>query len=135
MRGIGNPKELIKNFKALEEAGVDQLILLHQCGDYKHEHICESLELFAAEVLPEFKERDLIRTENKQKELEPYIIKANQKVEGLSGTEEILPVEAYPLMWKKMSPENEQSTPDRRPGMTSFWQAQVGGKRPKKNKN
>ena len=28
MRGIGDPKHLIENFRALEEAGVDQLILI-----------------------------------------------------------------------------------------------------------
>jgi hypothetical protein len=33
---------------------VDQIILLNQAGKNKHEHICESLELFAKEVMPEF---------------------------------------------------------------------------------
>ena len=131
MRGIGGPKQLIENFRALEEAGVDQLILLHQCGDYQHEHICESLKLFAAEVLPEFKKRDIIRNEKKEQELAPYILKATQNMAQLSNEPGVPPVEAYPLMWKKMGTENTPSTPDRRPGMTSFWQAQVGGKRPK----
>ena len=49
---------LVKNFRALEEAGVDQMILLQQSGNYRHEHICESMELFAKEVLPQFKERE-----------------------------------------------------------------------------
>jgi hypothetical protein len=30
------------------------VILLNQAGKNTHEHICESLELFAREVLPEF---------------------------------------------------------------------------------
>ena len=30
------------------------MILLNQAGRNRHEHICESLELFAAEVMPEF---------------------------------------------------------------------------------
>jgi len=42
------------------------------------------------------------------------------------------PVEAYPLIWEKMSSGNPQGIPDRRPGMTAFWQMQVGGNRPKK---
>ena len=29
-----------------------------QAGKNRHEHICESLELFGREVLPEFKDRD-----------------------------------------------------------------------------
>ena len=40
-----------------ENAGVDQVIFVLQAGLNKHEHICESLELFAAEVMPEFAER------------------------------------------------------------------------------
>jgi len=32
-----------------EDAGVDQVIFLQQAGRNKHEHICASLELFAAE--------------------------------------------------------------------------------------
>ncbi|MGH7092654.1 MAG: hypothetical protein ACREFB_03865, partial [Stellaceae bacterium] len=30
------------------------VILLNQAGNNTHEHICESLELFAREVMPEF---------------------------------------------------------------------------------
>ncbi len=33
---------------------VDSIILLNQAGRNRHEHICESLELFAREVMPEF---------------------------------------------------------------------------------
>ena len=33
---------------------IDQVILLNQAGKNSHEHICESLELFAKEVMPEF---------------------------------------------------------------------------------
>jgi hypothetical protein len=33
---------------------VDQIILLNQAGRNRHEHICEALELFATEVMPEF---------------------------------------------------------------------------------
>ncbi|NNK73172.1 MAG: LLM class flavin-dependent oxidoreductase [Flavobacteriaceae bacterium] len=132
MTGIGTPKQLIENFRALEEAGVDQLILLHQCGAYKHEHIIESLELFAKEVLPEFKEREIIREKTKQKELTKYIADANSKVTGSEPIDNVSPVEAYPLIWKKMSSETANSSLDRRPGMTALWQLQTGGKRNKK---
>jgi alkanesulfonate monooxygenase SsuD/methylene tetrahydromethanopterin reductase-like flavin-dependent oxidoreductase (luciferase family) len=132
MSGIGNPKQLVENFRALEEAGVDQLILLQQSGNYSHEHICESLELFGAEVLPQFREREIIREKQKQKELDPFIAGAQSNVKKLENMKEVPPVEAYPLTWKKMSAENPLATPDRRPGMTAFWQMQVGAKPSKK---
>ena len=33
---------------------MDQVILLNQAGKTSHQDICDSLELFAAEVMPEF---------------------------------------------------------------------------------
>jgi len=132
MSGIGSPKQLIENFSALEDNGVDQLILLQQSGNYRHEHICESLELFGAEVLPQFKEREIIREKIKQEELHPFIANAQSNVKKPENMKDIPPVEAYPLMWNKISSENPLSTPDRRPGMTAFWQTQVGGKRTNK---
>jgi alkanesulfonate monooxygenase SsuD/methylene tetrahydromethanopterin reductase-like flavin-dependent oxidoreductase (luciferase family) len=132
MGGIGSPKHLTENFRALEKAGVDQLIFSHQCGNYRHEEICKSMELFAAEVLPQFKEREIIRQKEKQDELEPFIAAAQRNVKTLENMKEVPPVEAFPLMWDKLSAETPQSTPDRRPGISAFWQMQVGGKRPKK---
>lgn len=132
MRGIGSPAHLIQNFRELEDAGVDQLILLHQCGAYKHEHIIESMKLFAAEVLPEFKEREAIRRKQLDAELAPYIAEANSRVPELEPMQDVPPVESYPLTWKKMGVETPQATPDRRPGMSALWQMQVGGKRSKK---
>ena len=132
MGGIGSPKTLIENFRALEEAGVDQLIFLQQSGNYCHEHICDSIELFGKEVLPQFKERETIHAEAKQEELAPFIEIAESRIEELRNPQEILPVEAYPLVWNKKSVEIEQITPDRRPGMSAFWQMQVGGNRTKK---
>jgi alkanesulfonate monooxygenase SsuD/methylene tetrahydromethanopterin reductase-like flavin-dependent oxidoreductase (luciferase family) len=53
--GIGTPEDMRDHLKAFQDAGVDQVIFLQQAGRNRHEHICESLELFAAEVMPEFK--------------------------------------------------------------------------------
>ena len=136
MSGIGDPAQLVENFKALEAAGVDQLILLQQSGNYRHEHICESLELFAKEVLPAFKERDILYSQAKQMELEPFITAANNKIIKPGNIKEASQVEAsqveaYPLIWNNMSVENPAGTPDRRPGMSAFWQVQVGGNRTK----
>ena len=50
--GIGTPDDIRDHIRAFQDAGVDQVIFLQQAGRNKHEHICESLELFAAEVMP-----------------------------------------------------------------------------------
>ena len=131
MGGIGSPENIIRNFKALENAGVDQLILLHQSGNYKHEHICESLELFADQVLPQFKEREKRREEVRRKDLKPFIEKALEKAPKLVPMENIPQVEAFPLLWENKSTETPLQAPDRRPGMTALWQMQVGGNRKK----
>ena len=52
--GIGTPAEFGDLVREYEAAGVDQVIFLQQGGMNLHEHICESLQLFGDEVLPEF---------------------------------------------------------------------------------
>ena len=48
-----------------------------QQGDRnKHKDICEALELFASDVMPEFKAREITREKQKQEELAPYVEKA-----------------------------------------------------------
>jgi alkanesulfonate monooxygenase SsuD/methylene tetrahydromethanopterin reductase-like flavin-dependent oxidoreductase (luciferase family) len=70
LRGaIGTPGQLRQFLRAYEEAGVDQVIFVSQAGRNRHEHICESLELFAQEVMPEFAERDGVRQKQKQERL------------------------------------------------------------------
>ena len=59
--GIGTPDQLRAHLKGYEDAGVDQVIFVQQSGTNRHEHICESLELFAEALLPEFKQRDAVR--------------------------------------------------------------------------
>src|SRR5437763_4119464 len=55
LRGaIGTPAQIRDLVARYEAAGVDQIIFVSQAGKNRHEHICESLELFATEVLPEF---------------------------------------------------------------------------------
>ncbi len=43
--------------RRFETSHIDSVILLNQAGKNTHEHICESLELFAREVMPEFHAR------------------------------------------------------------------------------
>jgi alkanesulfonate monooxygenase SsuD/methylene tetrahydromethanopterin reductase-like flavin-dependent oxidoreductase (luciferase family) len=51
---IGSPETIRQRLRKFETSHVDQIILLNQAGKNSHEHICESLELFAQEVMPEF---------------------------------------------------------------------------------
>lgn len=55
---IGSPETIRTRLKELEDANVDQVILLNQAGKNTHEDICRSLELFAREVMPEFHARE-----------------------------------------------------------------------------
>jgi len=55
LRGaIGTPDQLRDLVRRYEAAGVDQVIFCLQAGRNRHEHICEAIELFGHEVLPEF---------------------------------------------------------------------------------
>jgi hypothetical protein len=52
---IGSPETITRKLRRFRTSHIDQVILLNQAGKNSHEHICESLELFAREVMPEFK--------------------------------------------------------------------------------
>lgn len=74
LRGaIGTPGQLRELIGRYEAAGVDQLIFVSQAGRNRHEDICESLELFAAEVMPEFAERAERLERAKQARLAPAV--------------------------------------------------------------
>ncbi|MCS5606195.1 MAG: LLM class flavin-dependent oxidoreductase, partial [Alphaproteobacteria bacterium] len=55
---IGSPETIRNKLRQYEEAHVDQVILLNQAGKTSHQDICDSLEIFAEEVMPEFHERE-----------------------------------------------------------------------------
>ena len=52
---IGSPETIAKKLRRFRTSHIDQVILLNQAGKNSHEHICESLGLFAREVMPEFR--------------------------------------------------------------------------------
>jgi luciferase family oxidoreductase group 1 len=52
---IGSPETIRRRLREFEATGVDQVILLAQAGRTTHVDICRSLELFAREVMPEFR--------------------------------------------------------------------------------
>lgn len=55
---IGSPDSLRAKLRKFEASNVDQVILLNQAGNNRHEDIMASLELFAQEVMPEFHGRE-----------------------------------------------------------------------------
>ena len=71
--GIGTPEDMRTHLRALQGAGVDQVIFLQQAGRNRHEHICQSLQLFADTVMVEFREAAAAREKAKQEALQPYI--------------------------------------------------------------
>jgi alkanesulfonate monooxygenase SsuD/methylene tetrahydromethanopterin reductase-like flavin-dependent oxidoreductase (luciferase family) len=74
LRGaIGTPAQLRELMRSYADAGVDQVIFVSQAGNNRHEHICESLELFAREVMPEFHEGEDEREKQKIERLGPAI--------------------------------------------------------------
>ena len=54
---IGSPETIRRKLRQFEAAHVDQVILLNQAGKTSHQDICDSLDLFAREVMPEFHDR------------------------------------------------------------------------------
>ena len=63
---IGSPDTIRARLKELEAANVDQVILLNQAGKNTHQDICDSLALFAREVMPEFQGREAEHQQWKQ---------------------------------------------------------------------
>ena len=49
-----HPADAARYLRQMQDVGVDQVIFIQQAGRNRHADICSSLELFAAEVLPEF---------------------------------------------------------------------------------
>jgi alkanesulfonate monooxygenase SsuD/methylene tetrahydromethanopterin reductase-like flavin-dependent oxidoreductase (luciferase family) len=53
---IGSPDTIRRKLRKFQDSNIDQVVLLNQAGRNTHEDICESLELFAKEVMPEFQQ-------------------------------------------------------------------------------
>jgi alkanesulfonate monooxygenase SsuD/methylene tetrahydromethanopterin reductase-like flavin-dependent oxidoreductase (luciferase family) len=81
---IGTPDQLRATLRSFQASGVDQTIFIQQSGMNRHEHICESLELFAREVMPEFKARAADRLETKARELAPYVAAAFERKKAMA---------------------------------------------------
>jgi alkanesulfonate monooxygenase SsuD/methylene tetrahydromethanopterin reductase-like flavin-dependent oxidoreductase (luciferase family) len=79
---VGSPATLRPRLRKLHDLHVDQVLLMAQTGKTTHEQICESLELFAKEVMPEFHELDREHQTWKRKVLEHEIVLADIDTTG-----------------------------------------------------
>ena len=100
---IGSPATIRAKLHKFAASNVDQVILLNQAGRNRHEHICEALELFATEVMPEFHA------------MEPEHEEWKQQV--LSGELELTEIDTEPYNFvspqsTKWKPGMEVPTPD-----------------------
>ena len=71
---IGSPETIRKKLRQFGQSRVDQVILLNQAGKTSHQDICDSLELFAREVMPEFHAAEAEHVEWKRKVLAREIV-------------------------------------------------------------
>ena len=85
--GIGTPDDIRRHIRDFRDAGVDQVIFLQQAGNNRHEQICESLELFAGEVMGEFKAEAAEREAKKTAGLAPYIDAAMARKQWMTPLE------------------------------------------------
>ncbi len=92
-RGVGTPEQIRKHLQKFSDVGVDQVIFIQQSGKNEHEHICDSLKLFAKSVMPHFKNLEKERERKKEQELAPHI-------------------EAALARKQKMSPATSESNPE-----------------------
>ena len=105
--GIGTPEDLKEHLRKFEQCGVDQVTFIQQAGMNEHRHICESLEIFAAEVMPEFKEREAEREARKLAELAPYLEAAmERKVKMAMPADEDLPT--FEALGRRITEEDAQ---------------------------
>ena len=96
-RGVGTPDQMREHLDGFREAGVDQVVFIQQGGNNRHEHICESLELFASEVMPEFRDGEEEREREKLERLAPAMERALERKEWLPALSEDEIPELLPL--------------------------------------
>ena len=94
---VGTPDQARKMMQIYEGMGCDEVLFMAQMGKIAHEDICESLRIFAEEIMPEFQEREEQKQQRKQEELAPYIEAALARKEWMQplADDDILVYEAY----------------------------------------
>lgn len=95
--GIGTPDQVHEHCKGYADVGVDQIIFVQQTGPANHDHITESLELFAKTAMPRLKADEVERQAKKQAELAPYIEAALARKKKMTpiAIDEIEPVTSF----------------------------------------
>jgi alkanesulfonate monooxygenase SsuD/methylene tetrahydromethanopterin reductase-like flavin-dependent oxidoreductase (luciferase family) len=110
-RWIGTPEQLRRHLVSFEESGVDQVAFIQQGGKNRHDHICQSLELFAREVLPEFEAQEGARAKRKQAELAPFIEQAMARKKRMAPlAEEEIP--SFVALGRQVAAKGPQLTPE-----------------------
>lgn len=82
--GIGTPDDMRAHLRDFQAAGVDQIIFMQQAGRNRNEHICESLELFASEVMGPFAAQAEERERRKAEDLAPYVEAALERKQWMA---------------------------------------------------
>ena len=90
---------------------MDQVVFVQQAGNNRHEHICESLELFAEQVMPAFKERHELRQQSRADRLAPAIERAMQRVPNLPQVDGLAALDAYPVLAAKAGLSEQPQRP------------------------
>ena len=108
---------LREHLRKFDECGVDQVTFIQQAGRNKHEHICEALELFAGEVMGEFKEREAEREKKKAEELAPFVEAAFKRKQWMKplADDEIPPVIALGRQVAEQAAKSGQALPPAAP--------------------
>ncbi len=107
--GIGTPDQVREHLEIMEDAGVDQVVFIQQAGANRHEDICESLELFAERVLPDFKARDAGHVAKKNERFAEATERAEGRKPALTSLNEIPIVDSYPVLKRKLEEKTEEA--------------------------
>ena len=123
--GINTPEGVCEHLLKFEECGVDQVAFIQQGGRNTHEHICEALELFATEVMPEFKAKEAARVARKNAELAPYIEAAFKRKAFMKplADDEIPPVMALGRQIAEQAAKSGQPVPGPAPARAAWSEA------------
>ena len=76
---MGTPEHAREALRIWRDTGIDQIIVLTQCGNMPHEATCRSIELLGREVMPEFREEEEKRLRAKEERVAPIIERAMKR--------------------------------------------------------
>ena len=127
--GIGTPDQIREHLEIMEDAGVDQVVFIQQAGANLHEDICESLELFAERVLPDFKARDAAHVAKKNERLAEATQRAEGRKPALTSLSEVPIVDSYPVLKQKLEEKAEETNNEMSDDGKNFLLSIEGGKR------